>query len=322
MINQASPLKNWIPYKFITIEDKQLCRWLYTGNHTFSEPFFDETIYKCRSLSENSSLFKSVSDVSVLAEWVNTVDAAEPAAFIFHVSRCGSTIISQLLSIGKSNIVLSEVPFFDDLLRMPYKKGSNVTVDENTVKAAIRFYSQKRNGNEEQVFIKTDSWHIFFYAQIRKAYPGTPFILLYRSPDEVLRSLIRKRGMQSVPGVIEPEVFGFGEKDMNNPDLDVYAAKVLEKFLEEFIRVYAIDKNILAVNYNEGILPILKKIIERTGTRFTKSEWEGIEARIDYHGKYPGKKFTEQPLQEDAPAYLSAAMDYYNKLEQLRVCER
>ncbi len=48
----------------------------------------------------------------------------------------------------------------------------------------------------------------------RKLYPQTPFILLYRQPGEVIRSQQKRRGMQSIPGLLEPEIFGFTKNEI------------------------------------------------------------------------------------------------------------
>ena len=177
-------LKNWIPYRLDKHEDDPQCRWLFLGNETITEPFFADTIAKCKKLSHNSQLRRSISNTSVLQEWSVHNETLPPAAIIFHVSRCGSTLVSQLLGLNPENIVLSEVPFFDELLRLGYREKKDISSE---LKAAISFYSNRRNETQKRVYIKTDSWHIHFYQMFRELYPDTPFVFLYRNPAEVLR---------------------------------------------------------------------------------------------------------------------------------------
>ena len=87
-------LKNWIPIK-LQSDHEILCQWLYVGDKKFTDPFFDETISRCRSIPENGHLKKSMSSTDFLSDLVNDMDVIEPTAFIFHISRCGSTLISQ-----------------------------------------------------------------------------------------------------------------------------------------------------------------------------------------------------------------------------------
>ena len=141
-------LEQWVPHKLIIHNGQWLCRWLNVGDTPFSEPFFEDTISKCRS--NGVPPYHSVSHVELLPEWAGNLGSVQPSAFIFHISRCGSTLLSQLLGIQRGNVVLSEVPVFDELLR--------AQVAPEILKAAIDFYGQKRTGDEQRLFIKTDSW--------------------------------------------------------------------------------------------------------------------------------------------------------------------
>jgi hypothetical protein len=116
----SSALSKWLPYKLFYYQNQILCRWMYAGEKTFTEPFFDETVLKCLSHPYNSNPFKSVADVQLLHQWSHSIDYIKPTAFIFHVSRCGSTLLSQLLSLSAQNIVLSEVPFLDDIIAIAF----------------------------------------------------------------------------------------------------------------------------------------------------------------------------------------------------------
>lgn len=176
----ASPAEGWIPIKLYPEDDGLMCRWLYVGNKDFTEPFFDETIAACRSLPENGHLKRSMSSTDVLAGWVKDTDVIEPTAFIFHISRCGSTLISQMLGKQPANIILSEVPFFDDLLRYGTKDDCMPAILPQ-LKAAIGLYGTQRNKNKQQLFIKTDSWHIHFYKELRALYPTVPFFFCTES---------------------------------------------------------------------------------------------------------------------------------------------
>lgn len=158
-----SSLKDWIPYQLIIKENSATCKWLYLNDKKFTEPFFDETISICKYAEENRSNNAFVSDIDVLPQWFNKAESVEPSIIIFHVSRCGSTLATQLFALNEKNIILSEVPFFDALLRwrnlMPNPQEEKTL---QLLKTAIACYAQKRSGNENRLIIKTDSWHVFF----------------------------------------------------------------------------------------------------------------------------------------------------------------
>jgi hypothetical protein len=314
----ATALRNWIPYKLTTDGGRDICRWLYLGDKAFTEPFFDETISARQKLPENSAWLKVVSSLDILPHWAAELEAVPPTAIIFHVSRCGSTLVSQLLSQQAGNIVLSEVPFLDALLRQG-KKQDAMAGYLPLLRAAVSLYGAKRLADQRYLFIKTDSWHIQFYQELRQLYPDTPFVLLYRRPDEVLYSQQKNRGMHAVPGVVEPDIFGFGADALLHTDLDLYMAKVLTVYFQRFAAVLAADGNTLAVNYQEGILPIVQKIAAFTGMPISDTEREGMEERTGFHAKFPGQVFAEPGREVPPPAYLDAAFYWYNQVEELRL---
>lgn len=317
-MNQAE-LQNWIPYKLHEQYNSLCCRWCDAGVKPFSEPFFDESLSRILRESKINRSFHSTSITDMMGEWLGKQEAVQPAAVIFHISRCGSTLLSQLLSLNNKNISLSEVPFFDEILRKGLGQNDSPFLDTSLLlQQAVNWYSQKRTGGEEHVFIKTDSWHLFFYTVYRKLFPSVPFVLLYRSPDEVIRSQQKRRGMQSVPGLIEPSVFGFTSEEAACTDLDQYMALVLEKYFDKMLASANNDKHILLANYNEGLANISCRIFNATGIALTGTDAAFIKDRSNYHGKYPGETFMQEkePLPEGD--YLKKVMELYQQLEEKR----
>lgn len=305
----SSGLANWIPYKLFFDECQPGCEWLYTGDEDFREPFFDETISKCRQLNNRGR--KSISSIDILPHWSNEIESVPPSAFIFHVSRCGSTLASQLLALDRTNIVLSEVPFFDALLR------SEKNIPQQLLKAAIALYAPVK-GYRKRLFIKTDSWHIFFYKQLRELYPQTPFILLYRRPDEVVRSQLKQRGMHAIPGVIEPALLGFNENEVQQMKLDEYIGRVLEKYFQAFLQIQEEDALAFAINYSEGPIAMVERIAGICGAPIGSAEMENIKNRAMYHAKYPERIFAEEAIRDPVPEYCRAAYEKYEALEKRR----
>ncbi len=305
----ADILKNWIPYK---LEEGQ-CRWLYTADTRFTHPFFDETIGICRIDPINRHSRRPTSDLEIMKEWSELIDAAPVKALIFHVSRCGSTLLSQQLALDENNIALSEVPFLDELLRQGFRNKEEKKAGDY-FKAALRFYSARRNGSEKAVYIKTDSWHLHFYAQLRELFPDLPFIILIRRPDEIIRSQRKMPGMQSVPGMIEPELFGFNPNELYFAEHDKHMAEVLATYYKAIQNIIAIDNNVLLCNYAEGMNNVFEKMAGFIGLNTDHDQLEKIKDRGNFHAKKPGEKFEEPPLNEEPPDFLKKAMKLYKEL--------
>ena len=311
-------LAHWLPFKLTTEEDVHLCRWMFVGNKRFTEPFFDETILWCKYFEENKKFFKPTSSLEMLPLWSSAIKAVQPTCFIFHVSRCGSTLLSQLLALDPRHIVLSEVPLLDELLRLPFNK-IKIDVEESNqyFTEAIRFYGQKKAEDESHLFIKLDSWHLLFYDRIRALYPDIPFVILYRSPADIIRSQQRARGMQSVPGLIEKEIFGFTESDFT-ADLDLYMSRVLEKYFAQILRIMKTDTNLLVMDYDEGILDITYRLLSLISIQPSEEYAKKMQDRMEFDGKSPSFFFqSEEPANVDA-LFLQSCQSLYKQVQEAR----
>ncbi len=314
----SHPLNNWIPFRLNFYENELNCRWLYVADKAYTEPFFHDTTAKCSIIEENRKFFKAVSTLESIIEFAENLPTIPPTAFIFHVSRCGSTLLAQLLSLDEQNIVLAEPPIFDEVLReIAYKKPdfSDKKIEE-TLKAVVKFLGQKRTGNEQNFFIKLDSWHIFYYEKLRNLYPDTPFIFSYRRPDEVIRSQIKEPGMHAAPGVIQPDLFGFTLEEILQVERPVYVAKVLEKYFEQYLEIIENDKNTLFVNYAEGILTSFEKIEHFLKLQTEPAIKQKMFERTQFHSKRPNTVFEEKPLDDEVPDYQKKVFMMYEKLSQ------
>jgi len=318
--NDASgALKNYLPYKLITVDDQLQLHWLNTFGMPFTEPFFNETILKCLS-ARTTGNFKPVSDLQMVNYWAAELPPVEPSAIIFHISRCGSTLVSQLLATLSRHIVLSEVPVFDDILRLQLQQAA---FDEQTTStlltSVLKFYGVNKTGEtQSDLFIKTDCWHLFFYEQLRRLYPGTPFIIIYRSPDAVFRSHSKMPGMHTIRHMIEPALFGFEAGSAAFESQETYLATVIERYLEKSLEIAEVDNNTLLLNYSEGPMAMIKQTAAFTGISLSTPELANMEERSRYHSKKPEEQFSEEPVINVPPA-LGAAINAYQKLDKKRL---
>ncbi|GAB4045583.1 sulfotransferase family protein [Spirosoma litoris] len=314
------PLCNWIPYKLSLSDDAIKCQWLYTDELRFLEPFFDETISKCQSYPYNSGIMRAVSTLDGMIDMAKDVPYVPPTAFIFHVSRCGSTLLSQFLGLNEQHIILSEVPFLDELLRLNIPSISSDEQDQAFM-AAIRLLGHKRTGAENRLFIKVDSWHVFYYETIRRLYPEVPIILLYRSPDEVVASHQKRRGMHAVPGLLPPALFGFDPADAITANFDDYTARVLERYLERFLTIVKQDDQAFLLNYQADGIAMMQQFLQFLNLPSDIVDWSLVQQRSSRHAKYPDQKFKEERLNKPIPDYLQPAMALYTQLNSVAPTE-
>ncbi len=202
-----STLDGWVPIRFYWEEAEPKVDWCYLGTRRFTEPLFAETIDSAMRLPFNLA-FRRQTSVEVLLERQAQHPGLRPSGFIYHMSRCGSTLLAQMLAALPQNIVLSEAGPIDGVVGA-HRRDSSVKDSQRCawLRAMISALGQPRNG-ETHLFIKLDCWHTLDLPLIRQAFPEVPWIFLYRDPVEVLVSQVRERGSQTVPGMIDPAALG------------------------------------------------------------------------------------------------------------------
>ncbi|MGZ4954199.1 MAG: hypothetical protein ACXV8Q_03725 [Methylobacter sp.] len=303
---QLESLLGWYP---VVVKNDKLW-WRFFGEKKFSEPFFHNTVF---SLSQDKRLCVQTS-FDALEEFENTL---APTAFIFHISRCGSTLLTQLFASLPSCVVMSEPPVIDYFLRFHYAQPGQSGA-EKTLRQIVSALGQKRSDQERHFFIKLDSWHIGSLPLFRKAFPDTPFIFLYRKPDEVLSSHQRQRGRQMVPGLVDSALLELDHEPLLPGDLDGYCTKVLAHFLSA---ACGQTEELILLNYNQLPQIVWLDLLELFSISHTPTELEAMKSRSSLHSKSAGI-FSGDPqtAMECADNTLCAvAYLYYEKLEQLRV---
>jgi len=168
---------NWIPVALVRIGERRLVRWIELGERPFLEPFFDQTV---RTLSNANSAQK----LTPIDELEDIQLGAEPKGFIFHVSRCGSTLVSRSLAAVSRHRVISEASPLNQLLL-------DENLDEKRRLELLKGLIHALCGTAADTvcLIKFTSWNLLFLEQILTLFPNTPWLFVYREPTAVLRSL-------------------------------------------------------------------------------------------------------------------------------------
>ncbi|MGL4599190.1 MAG: sulfotransferase family protein, partial [Bacteroidia bacterium] len=74
---------NWMPVQFRYENGQAEIRWMYFGQLLFREPFFEETMARCKQLDENKKIVWT--PIDVLLRSADAADCIKPNLFIFHV---------------------------------------------------------------------------------------------------------------------------------------------------------------------------------------------------------------------------------------------
>lgn len=279
--------------------------WRYLGDKRFVEPFFHDTI---RSSGKGETSVCRTS-LEALAEVPNKT---RPSALIFHLSRCGSTLLTQMLATLPHCIVHSEPSAVESLLR--HRQAGQIASAEQVLRDLIGVLGQRRFPAEAQCVVKLDCWHIHDLPLFRQAFPGVPFLFVYREPAEVISSHCRQRGIQMVPGAIAPARLGLEAASWAPGNLDAYCALVLEKILEA---AFCHAEELILINYRELPELLWSGLLERLSIPCAPEDLDLIKERTRRHSKQPEREFDGDSASVGAPD-VAAARSWYGELERLR----
>ena len=325
MTNIAEQLKGWIPISVKWQQTTPLIDWCYLGERCFTEPFFDQTIQVLFRYPFNL-LFRQLTTIDVLEQTYKIRPGLQPSGFIFHLSRCGSTLISQMLASLPKNIVISEASPLDWMIRAKVRQPD--VSDEEQI-AWIQWMAsalgQKRYSTAQHYFIKLDSWHAFNFDLIERAFPNVPWIFLYRNPVEVMVSHNKDRGAGTVPGMIEYRLSGLSLMDALQIPHEEYVARVLAKVCECALQ-HSNNPNALFVNYNQLPQFLTSNILEHFNVSYSDEEIEQMNAAARFDAKSPTIEFTNdvESKQREANETIRQLSDkmlmpLYEQLEAVRL---
>jgi hypothetical protein len=111
-----------------------------------------------------------------------------PAGLIFHVSRCGSTLVTQMLGTIPGVRGVSEPEALS--LYLLYCAQGTCAFEAEAFRRLIKVFGRGLGPGERYV-IKFSSWNLLFLDQIRNALPEVPWVFLTRDATEVMVSNFR-----------------------------------------------------------------------------------------------------------------------------------
>jgi hypothetical protein len=225
----AAQFADWMPIRVYWQGNQPTVDWCHLGSLRFTDPFFTGTIEQALRLPFNL-LFRRQTPIESLCELQAREPGLPPTGFIFHMSRCGSTLAAQMLAALPKNIVISEASPIDAILNAGFRDPA--VTDEQRIlwlRALLSAFGRRRQQQEEHFFIKFDSWHALDLPLIQQAFPEVPWIFLYRDPVEVLVSHQNMPGAQMIPGAIGARI-GYSVADVvGQMSMVEYGARVLAR---------------------------------------------------------------------------------------------
>jgi hypothetical protein len=290
---EVAQLIDWTPVRFYFGPQSQpMADWCYLGERRFTDPFFEQTIERCLRHPFNL-LFRHQTPVEVLAEMYEAQPGLSPTGLIFHMSRCGSTLISQMLAALPQNIVISEAGTIDSILRANFL---NPTVTDDQQLDWLRWMTsalaRRRQDRERHLFIKFDSWHTLSMPLILRAFPGVPWIFVYRDPVEVIVSHLRVPSGRMLSGMTETHLLGMDITTITRMPLEEYCAMVTARICETALQRHR-DGAGTIISYRqlpEAVCSLLPDVFHLT---YREADLERMRDAAQFDAKDPSARFVD-----------------------------
>jgi hypothetical protein len=187
----AEELRGWLPVDaFVGEGGRPRLQWLDMRGVRLSEPLFEQTVERVRR-ERPAELF---TDFDALIQLEKVVDALRPDGFIFHSSRCGSTLVSNACRALDGAVVVSEAAPVDKLV-WPYlarDEGAPALLRRVFLRAVVNLLGQRRLGDERRFFVKFSCCSVLRLSFIRSVWQDVPWVFVHRPPVEVMVSNLRK----------------------------------------------------------------------------------------------------------------------------------
>ena len=286
MKSAAERLVGWTPFRAAVVSRALQVDWCHLDRHRMVEPFFYETVL--RAMREPFNLvFQQRTGAEPLAELPPGLPVA---GFVFHMSRCGSTLVAQALAALESSIVVSEAAPLRSVLRAAAAGRADVDEAATWLQTLVNAYAQPRFPCETRLVVKFMAADVLDIALVRRAFPDVPWIFLTRDSLEVLASLDAGAGIDTVPGTIPPEALGLDPDAIMSLPRDACRCHVLAAFGRTALTTLGSGGG-LVLDYDDLPDALWTRIPEHFGFRPDPAAVELMRSVAQRHAKNPGRPF-------------------------------
>lgn len=227
-----------LPYAINQLNETIVCKLVAKSNHLRKKNYKIDDSDQIIEISINEPL-----NVATIKDFT----------FMYKISRCGSTLLSNMLELDTTWKIIEEPLIFAVIL-------NETNIDKvKYMKKAVEILTIKENSLQTHVFFNLFSQALFHRSLIEKTFPEAFFFYLYRQPAEVAESLFRK-----TPGWMKQY------KDIKN-----YLLKSIKYATGLEVYYY---RNILSMN-------LIDQLYKKLNLKLTDAKYKDMRSCISYYSK-------------------------------------
>ena len=306
---ELADLAQWTPVRLSLQPPDAVVDWADLRGIRFEEPFFDQTVARW---AERPLVRTSLQELALL----DAEKSLEPAGFVFHMSRCGSTLVSRLLSTLPGMVVASEPGPVNALLEI-----DPVLVDPaaraTVLRLLIRALGRIRFGDETRFVVKLSSWNVRLLPLFRAAFPDVPWIFVHREPAAVMASILA-----GPPGWMQLRrfplraayLFGLDPEAVETMAPEEFCARTLASMIEAWLA--EAPPHAVAIDYRSLPGAIWEQIAPALGLELREEDIARMAEEARYSAKDLGRRVFAgaPPLQAERPAASQLIEPAYRRL--------
>jgi hypothetical protein len=278
--DQSTDFKAWLPVDADVVDGRPGLRWLEMSGIDLAEPFLEQTV--ARAKEEGRA--ERFTEFDVLLGLEKQLQSVEPTGFVFHSSRCGSTLVANACRAVSNSIVLSEANAIDKLIAR-FTTDADNPVKESLysvfLRAVVHALAQRRNGSERHLFIKFACCSFAQIKRIKRIWPTVPWLFLYRDPVETIVS-----NMKDVPPWLidnDRRVLSSIIGDTSEMGLEELCARTIGSLYSTAYNLA--DGNSMLLNYNKLSVPVIESVLSFFKVDLSTEELEAIARTSKVYSK-------------------------------------
>lgn len=311
---QPEDLISWLPVDATIHNGKPAVEWMRLPSVEFTEPFFSQTIQRVDAEGGSQRL---VSEFDLLLRTEKLFNSVKPSGFIFHSSRCGSTLLANACRALQGSIVISEAPVLDKIISRLFTDAETVTkllLYKLVLRATVHALGQRRLGHERHLFIKFACTSTLHMGHIRNIWPNVPFVFLYRDPVEIIVSNLKTNPewmrFESNPATAAA-IAGIDEFQLKGMSAEEFCARALGRFFLEAAN--NADPSTLSINYSQLNFNTVVSALKFFGVAPSGQETDAIRT---ISGLYSKDSTQRQVFKSDSESKRISASAYAREMAQ------
>jgi hypothetical protein len=244
-----------------------------------------------------------------------------PVGFVFHMSRCGSTLVANLLRALRGSRVIAEAPPLNEILAAP-PGAFGAAGQAAAFHAAVRALGGPPEG---PYFVKFSSWNVLHLPLVRAAFPSVRWIFVYRHPVEVIVANLERPGRWMQARAVAHRaaaMTGLDPGEINGLSAEEYCARALANFCRAALA--APPERRLLLNHRDLSPTLLPSLPAFFGCAASEEEMAAMADRLRFDAKdLAGGLFTPDAAARQAAASPDVrdlaeqwVMELYEELER------